>query len=34
MTLRKNVFTEFDVGNTSATSGASTTATVSFSLAA
>jgi hypothetical protein len=34
MTLRRNVFTDSDVGNTSARSGASTTATVSFNRAA
>ena len=34
MTLRKNVFTASVVGNTSATSGAKTTAIVSFNRAA
>ena len=34
MTLRKNVFTASVVGNTSATSGASTTAIVTFNRAA
>ena len=34
MTLRKNVFTDSAVGNTSATSGARTTAIVSFNRAA